>query len=132
MDRRITHDSNSTMPSMARVLLVGPEPTRLQVLSGFLTFHGFVVDVASVEPEARALFDHLEYRAVVASLASDGAVAAEWRDFLLAARSRGGATRTVALLPAGASTQGIGADLVLAEDQPIAQLAEVVCDTLAA
>lgn len=118
-----------------RVLIVDDESALLFALSEYLTFRGCRVDGAEGMSDARALVQHLHYDAIVVGVTPDNlgdacALAYE-------SRLRLPLVRLVALAvesPEGEPNEGSlpGFDQVFARHLPTAQLARVLCHSIAA
>lgn len=109
-----------------RVLIIGDEDARVFTLSGYMTLRGFQVDRAESVEQARALFQHLHYGAVVTSMSGPAV-----NDFFRDVGGRPRVVRTVALLNDGTASHAAetlpDADVVLGTDVTVAQLARAVC-----
>lgn len=116
-----------------RVLIAGRENARLVALSGYLTFRGFIVDHAPDVAEARALLEHIHYRALVAAIELGSLEHLPLAELLRRAKAAPEGPRTVAVVQSAATSteQWPEADLILGAELPIPHLASVVCASLA-
>lgn len=116
-----------------RVLIAGPGTARLTALSGYLTFRGFTVDHATDVADARALLEHLPYRALVAGIELGTSEHPQLADLLRQAKDAPEGPRTVAVVQA--TPQSVErwpeADLILGAELPMTHLVSVVCASLA-
>jgi DNA-binding response OmpR family regulator len=116
-----------------RVLIAGRENARLLALSGYLTFRGFIVDHAPDVAEARALLEHIHYRALVAAIELGSLEHPALAELLRRAKAAPEGPHTVAVVQSAATSteQWPEADLILGAELPIPHLASVVCASLA-
>lgn len=116
-----------------RVLIAGRENARLVALSGYLTFRGFIVDHAPDVAEARALLEHINYRALVAGIELGSSEHSSLADLLREAKAAPEGPRTVAVVHATpmSTEKWPEADLILGAELPMPHLASVVCASLA-
>jgi len=118
-----------------RVLIVDDENALLFALSEYLTFRGCRVDGAEGMVDAQALVQHLHYDAIVIGVRSENV--REACALAFESRLRLPLARIVALAfesPSGEPSEGAlpGFDLVFARHLPTAQLARVLCHSIAA